>query len=183
MRLRDARWQDIAAMAALEAVCFPHDAWTEATFWAELAQRPRRSYVVAVDEVAVDDVTEDGAGDLADGDAADRAGAALGVQERVTGYAGIDVVGDLADVMTIAVDPARRGGGAGRRLLEELHTRALDAGATSMLLEVRADNAPAHDLYRSRGYAVLHRRTGYYRSVDGTPAVDALVMGKELTTA
>lgn len=154
MRLREASWTDIAAMAAIEAASFPDDAWSEATFWAELAQRPRRSYVVAVDE-----------------------------GDRVAGYAGLDLAGEVADVMTIAVDPRLRGTGAGRTLLEELHTRAVSAGATSVLLEVRADNAAARHLYARDGYQVLHRRAGYYRTTDGTPPVDALVMGKELSSA
>ena len=48
--LRDADWRDIPAMARLERATFPEDAWTEASFWSELAQRPRRAYVVAVPE-------------------------------------------------------------------------------------------------------------------------------------
>lgn len=151
MRLREATWRDLAAMAALEVSCFPHDAWSPATFWSEMAQRPRRTYWVAVD---------------ADGE--------------VRGYAGLDVGGDVADVMTVAVDPARRGAGLGASFLETMHARAADAGATSVLLEVRADNGPARSLYARHGYDVVHTRRGYYRSTDGTPAVDALVMRKEL---
>ena len=44
--LRDARWTDLAALAALESDLFAHDAWSEPTWWAELAGRPRRDYVV-----------------------------------------------------------------------------------------------------------------------------------------
>ncbi|WP_122263293.1 ribosomal protein S18-alanine N-acetyltransferase [Ornithinimicrobium cerasi] len=151
MRLRDAAWRDLAGMAELESRCFPVDPWSPATFWAELAGRPRRSYVVAVDDV----------GELA-------------------GYAGLDLSGDLADVMTIAVDPARRGSGLGARLLEELHTRAGAGGAAAVMLEVRADNGPARSLYAAHGYRVLRARPGYYRSANGTPSVDALVLRKEL---
>ena len=150
MRLREATWRDLAQMADLESRCFPHDAWSEATFWAELAQRPRQSYWVAAEE------------------------------ERVVGYAGVDVAGDLADVMTVAVDPERRGSGLGTRLLHVLHTRAADAGADAVLLEVRADNEPARSLYATHGYAVVRTRDAYYRSADGSPPTDALVMRKEL---
>ena len=161
MRIREARWQDLAALAELEARAFPDDAWSETTFWAELAQRPRREYVVAV---------APGGPDGSDPD-----------RERVLGYAGLDLAGDVADVMTIAVDPAHRGSGTGSALLEELHTRAVRTGADRMLLEVRADNEPARGLYDRRGYTELSRRRGYYRGVDGAPAVDALVLTKELT--
>lgn len=154
MRLREVTWRDLAPMAELEARCFPHDAWSSASFWAELAQRPRRSYWVVVDEASG--------------------------EEEVVGYAGLDVAGDLADVMTVAVDPRRRGTGLGARLLETLHLRAADAGAVAVLLEVRADDEAARALYSSRGYRVLRTRRGYYRSVGGAPPADALVMRKEL---
>lgn len=151
MRLRDADWRDLAPMAEIEARSFPADAWGAATFWAEQAARPRRSYVVAVDD------------------------------DRVVGYAGLDLTGDVADVMTVTVDPDRRGTGLGGHLLEELHTRGRAAGAAAVMLEVRADNTPARGLYGSRGYAVVHTRPGYYRSADGGPSVDALIMRKELS--
>ena len=44
--LREARWTDLPALAALERDLFAHDAWSEPTWWAELAGRPRRDYVV-----------------------------------------------------------------------------------------------------------------------------------------
>ncbi|MFK5634630.1 ribosomal protein S18-alanine N-acetyltransferase [Ornithinimicrobium sp. LYQ103] len=154
MRVREAGWRDLAAMAELEARCFPADAWTDATFWSELAQRPRRTYWVAVDET-------DGS--------------------RLVGYAGLDLAGEVADVMTIAVDPARRGAGLGGQLVEVLHEEGARAGAGAMMLEVRADNEPARQLYSRRGYAVVHTRPGYYRlGPGGAAAVDALVMRKEL---
>jgi [ribosomal protein S18]-alanine N-acetyltransferase len=151
--LREATWRDLTRMARLEARCFPHDAWSEATFWSELAQRPRRAYWVAPDDDA---------------------------PERLAGYAGVSTADEVAEVMTIAVSPERRGTGLGSRLLEILHTRAVATGSTALMLEVRADNDPARCLYASRGFTVVHTRRGYYRSVQGGPAVDALVMRKEL---
>ncbi|GGK65316.1 ribosomal protein S18-alanine N-acetyltransferase [Ornithinimicrobium pekingense] len=154
MRTREATWRDLSAMARLEAACFPHDAWSEATFWSELAERPHRSYWVATD--------------------------GGGPEEPLVGYAGVSTVDDVAEVMTLAVDPGRRGCGLGARLLDLLHARAHDAGSTAVLLEVRADNEAARALYGTRGYRVAHTRRGYYRSAGGGPAVDALVMRKEL---
>ena len=61
-------------------------------------------------------------------------------------------------------------------LLDELERRATAGGAEAMMLEVRADNAPARALYDRRGYAVLNVRRGYYQP----GAVDALVMRKLL---
>ena len=44
--LRDARWTDLAELAALESDLFADDAWSAPTWWSELAGRPRRDYVV-----------------------------------------------------------------------------------------------------------------------------------------
>lgn len=145
-------------MARLEQQIFPADAWSQATMWAELACRPRRAYLVA----------EGHPGGGVDGDG------------RLLGYAGLDLAGDVADVMTVAVDPRARGRGLGATLLEGLHARALDAGARSVMLEVRADNTSALGLYRTRGYEVVRTRVGYYRDPAGGPAQDALIMRKEL---
>ncbi|EWS99662.1 acetyltransferase [Intrasporangium oryzae NRRL B-24470] len=145
--LRALEWTDIDTLAELEVVLFADDAWTAPTWWAELAARPRRDYVAAVDE----------------------SGALLG-------YAGLDLAGDVADIMTIATAPAAQGRGIGRVLLEELVRRATERGAEALLLEVRADNAPARALYDRSGFEVISTRRRYYQPGD----VDALVMRRHL---
>ncbi len=134
--VRDARWTDVPALVALESEVFPDDAWSERSWWAELAGRPRREYVVAV--------TPDAAVPL-------------------LGYGGLDHSGEVSDVMTVVVAPAGRGTGTGRRLLAELESRAAARGAQHVMLEVRADNGPALGLYEAAGYRVLSRRRGYYQ--------------------
>jgi ribosomal-protein-alanine N-acetyltransferase len=47
--LREMRWWDIPAVAALESVLFGGSAWSTEQFWAELAQ-PTRAYIVAEDD-------------------------------------------------------------------------------------------------------------------------------------
>jgi [ribosomal protein S18]-alanine N-acetyltransferase len=144
--LRQMRWTDIPALVDLEGALFPHDAWSAPTWWAELAGRPRRDYVVL----------DDGGG--------------------IVGYAGLDHGGDVCDVMTVAVAPRGQGRGLGRRLLDELESRAGARGAASVMLEVRADNEPARALYERAGYLVVATRRRYYQPGD----VDALVMRKAL---
>ena len=51
--LREMTWRDIPALAALEPVLFADDAWSEQTWWAELAGRPRRCHVVGEQRGAV----------------------------------------------------------------------------------------------------------------------------------
>ena len=145
--LRELEWTDLATLAAMEQELFADDAWSEQTWWAELAGRPRRDYVVA----------------LADG--------------AVVGYAGLDVSGDVADVMTVATAPTQQRKGIGGLLLEELVRRAAGRGCEALILEVRADNDPARNLYERNGFEVISVRRRYYQPGD----VDALVMRRLLT--
>jgi [ribosomal protein S18]-alanine N-acetyltransferase len=143
---RPLRWQDLSAVASLEQLLHPDDPWSVATWWAELAERPRRDYVVRVES------------------------------EQLVGYAGLDLAGDSADVMTVAVDPQRQGQGHGDALMEHLHSRAARAGCDTVLLEVREDNRAARGLYGRHGYVLVHRRRGYYQP----SGVDALVLRRSL---
>ena len=144
--LREMTWRDIPRLAELESELFATDAWSEATWWGELAGRPRRSYVV------------------------------LEGSEGIDGYAGVDLGGEVADVMTVAVAPGRRGAGLGDRLVSELLRRAADDGAGSVMLEVRADNGPARRLYERHGFAEVAVRRRYYQP----EGVDAVVMRRRV---
>ncbi|MFW0107823.1 ribosomal protein S18-alanine N-acetyltransferase [Rothia sp. P7181] len=96
-------------------------------------------------------------------------------EHQIIGYAGVMTVADTADVQTLAVCSSARGRGYGRWLLETLHEQALARGAERIMLEVRADNPIAQNLYLAQGYTPVHRRERYYN--DG---VDALIMMKNL---
>lgn len=145
--LREVRWQDLAELADHEVELFGTEAWSVQSWWGELAGRPRREYLLA----------EDASG--------------------IAGYAGLDHGGDISDVMTIATLPRTRRTGLGRRLLDELVTRARAAGAERLLLEVREDNVAARGLYAARGFTLVQTRRGYYPG-----GVDALVLALDLTT-
>jgi len=80
--------------------------------------------------------------------------------------------GAESDVQTIAVAPSAQGRGLGGTLLEALVEHARAAGATSMLLEVRADNVAAIALYERHGFDRIAVRRRYYQPGD----VDAWVM-------
>jgi ribosomal-protein-alanine N-acetyltransferase len=74
-----------------------------------------------------------------------------------------------AELLRIAVDPAHRGGGLGRRLLEACQEALAAEGMTDLHLEVRASNQGAIQLYRACGWEPCGRRGGYYP--DGEDAV------------
>ena len=80
-------------------------------------------------------------------------------------------------MLTLAVDPAARRQGLGRRLLSAAISWAAAAGATAMFLEVDSANQPAVSLYRTKNFAEVGRRRAYY--ADGG---DALVLRRELNS-
>lgn len=78
------------------------------------------------------------------------------------GYVGLWIVLDEAQITNVAVAPAARAGGLGRRLMEAAIACAKAGGARAMTLEVRPSNAAARALYASLGFVERGRRKGYY---------------------
>ncbi|WP_104527775.1 ribosomal protein S18-alanine N-acetyltransferase [Blastococcus saxobsidens] len=140
---------DLPAVMLLEEELFAPDTWTAAMYRDELAQTRTRHYLVADDGGAV------------------------------VGYAGLIAYDDEAHVATIGVTGARQGQGMGALLLDALLAEADRRGSPVVLLEVRADNERAQELYRRRGFAEIGRRPKYYQP-SGT---DAVVMKRERTGA
>jgi ribosomal-protein-alanine N-acetyltransferase len=84
-----------------------------------------------------------------------------------------------AELLTFAVDPARRGIGLGRALLER-HVLNLERGGGRLIfLEVADDNAAALALYERAGFKTIGRRENYYQRADGQRRA-ALTMRLEL---
>ena len=67
-----------------------------------------------------------------------------------------------AELLRIAVDPAHRGQGWGRILLEACQRELAAAGLELLYLEVRPSNTSAMGLYRACGWERCGLRTGYY---------------------
>jgi len=86
----------------------------------------------------------------------------------------VSVVGE-AELLRIAVRPAARGRGLGRRLLRATTEALRDLGITELHLEVRVSNGAARHLYEAEGWLMAGLRKGYYR--DGE---DAALYGKSL---
>jgi [ribosomal protein S18]-alanine N-acetyltransferase len=143
--LRSMNVADIGAVHTLERRLFPVDAWPVQMFHDELAQSQTRHYLVAE------------------------------ISGQIVGYAGLMCIEPVADVQTIAVVPEFEGRGIGSALLTELIEESRRRHAADVLLEVRADNPRAQDLYRRFGFEQIHVRARYYR--DG---IDALIMRLQL---
>ncbi len=146
MELRPIRWWDIDELTRIEADLFGVDAWSAETFWGELAGIPAtRWYRAAMDG------------------------------DEIVGYVGLAAIDGTGDVQTIAVRRDRQGTGLGGVLLDRLLTEAQKLGCAEVILEVRADNAPAIALYERRGFVRIAERPRYYQ--DG---VAALILRREV---
>ncbi|HXE72626.1 MAG TPA: ribosomal protein S18-alanine N-acetyltransferase [Candidatus Nitrosotenuis sp.] len=93
------------------------------------------------------------------------------VEGRTVGYAGVWLVVDEAHITTLAVDPAWRGRGVGRRLFWHLMDTVVRQGARWATLEVNQTNQVAIRLYQEFGFSQVGLRKNYYEQRE-----DAVVM-------
>lgn len=91
--------------------------------------------------------------------------AAAGFYLSRTGY-------EEEELLLLAVDPACRRLGLGRRLLDRFAAAARANGAHRLLLEMRRGN-PAEALYREFGFTRIGERPNYYRAGNGE-RIDAI---------
>jgi ribosomal-protein-alanine N-acetyltransferase len=85
------------------------------------------------------------------------------------------LAGPEAEILTLAVDPARRRIGTATALVADLEAAAATRGAREIFLEVAATNTAARALYERLGYRQAGLRPQYY-----APGIDALVLVKFL---
>jgi ribosomal-protein-alanine N-acetyltransferase len=141
------RPEHIDALMPYERAMFGTEAWTASGYRSELADTRLRHYVAAV-----------------------------GADGELLGWAGVMVVGDTAEILTVGVVPEARRQGIARRLLATLVDTARRRDAVEVLLEVRTDNQAARALYEQDGFVEVGLRRGYYDN----GRVDAVVMRRAL---
>ena len=83
-------------------------------------------------------------------------------REAVVGFAVMEFGDERAHLILLAVRPAQRRWGTGRRMLEWLLESARTAGMASVHLELRAGNEAARAFYRAMGFAETIVVPGYY---------------------
>ena len=96
---------------------------------------------------------------------------AFAADGRLMGYICAMQVLDEGHILNVAVDPACRGAGVGRLLVQRVLDDCRASGAAFVSLEVRVSNEPAISLYRNMGFVETGRRKRYYENGE-----DALMM-------
>lgn len=99
-------------------------------------------------------------------------------RREALGFSLCRTVADESELLLIAVDPAHRRCGVGRKLLASFFDSAQAEGVGRVHLEVR-DGNPAITMYRSAGFTPVGRRRSYYLGADGR-RYDAITLARQL---
>ena len=143
---------DLDDMVVLETQSFTAP-WTRKMFEGELSGNPFARFVL------VRERGEQGPGALA-------------------AYLCYWIVFDELRLMNLAVDPSMRRRGLATTLVRHAMREARQAGGARALLEVRASNEAARQLYARLGFREMGSRRHYYSH----PEEDAILMAKEPIT-
>lgn len=100
------------------------------------------------------------------------------VADEMIGYSVVQSVLDEVHLLNICVKPAAQGKGFGKHILSHVIDLALEQSASIVVLEVRASNFRAQQLYLSTGFNEMSVRRGYYPAEHGRE--DGILMGLEL---
>jgi ribosomal-protein-alanine N-acetyltransferase len=92
--------------------------------------------------------------------------------DSVAGFAVVSLLPPEAELEIIAVAPAAQRQGVALRLLDALIAEFYTVYIKGIMLEVRATNQPALELYRRLGFEETGRRPRYYHD----PVEDAILM-------
>ena len=100
---------------------------------------------------------------------------ALDDEDKVVGYAGVQIILDEGYITNVAVRPECRRQGIAAKLLQVFLDFAKANKLAFLTLEVRASNYDAIALYGSRGFRSVGRRKNFYEH----PKEDAIIMTLE----
>lgn len=144
--------QTIQAVADIEAVVQPHDAWTYQTM-ITLLEQDSIDMLIVYEKEKKERVLDN----------------------KVVGYCLYQVIFEQAEILRIGTHPNYQRQGIASQLFDKLNRELMQRQVENLLLEVRADNIPAIALYEQQQFVVIHRRKGYYQLKDKA-AIDALIM-------
>ena len=98
--------------------------------------------------------------------------------DDIKAYSVLSLGAAEAHVLTLCVRPDSQKQGLGRMMMEHMIDLARQAGAETILLEVRPSNEHAIRLYHQLGFNEVGFRPDYYPSPEGRE--DALIMARSL---
>ena len=142
--------QVLQAVADIEAIVQPQDAWGFQTLMESLKQDSMHLLIVYEQKNN-------------------------SINNTVTGYCLYQVIFEQAEILRIGTHPDYQRQGIASQIFARLNTELRTHQVESLLLEVRADNTPAIALYEQQEFALIHKRKGYYQTPH-QPAIDALIM-------
>ncbi|WP_426242240.1 ribosomal protein S18-alanine N-acetyltransferase [Psychrobacter sp. TWP2-1-2] len=142
--------QVLQAVADIEAIVQPQDAWGFQTLVESLKQDSMHLLIVYEQKNN-------------------------SINNTVTGYCLYQVIFEQAEILRIGTHPDYQRQGIASQIFARLNTELRRDQVESLLLEVRADNTPAIALYEQQEFALIHKRKGYYQTPH-QPAIDALIM-------
>ncbi len=112
------------------------------------------------------------------------------VDGAVAGYIFYEVLDGAGYIRHIVVDAPARGRGLGRHMVQAVGERMRERGCRTWRLNVRPENTPAIELYRSVGLEVVHASVAFrfpWALVDRLPpprrSLDAVPVGDDEATA
>ena len=103
----------------------------------------------------------------------------IGVRRRCVGFILSRRAADEAEILSVAIDPERRGRGLATQLLDFHLRRLAGVGVSKVFLEVDEANAAARRLYARAGFQQVGSRARYYPSAQGEGSA-ALVLRRDL---
>jgi [ribosomal protein S18]-alanine N-acetyltransferase len=153
--IRPATTEDLPELIRLGSESRTGAHWSEAQYWSLLADEGSSGSRLTL--VAECELPIDGRG-------------------KVVGFLIARHMAPEWELENIVVGAEVRGKGIGKRLMENLLTRAKQVNSESVFLEVRESNKAAHALYGKLGFAEMGRRKSYYSN----PIEDAVLYRKDL---
>lgn len=130
---RPASESDLSSVARIEELTI-RPPWKEAQFQQELEKKHSHFWVVTDDET----------------------------DEKLFGYVVFSFPAEQAHIQTIAVDPEFQRGGIASYLMRKIIQYVSNRNGESIILEVRAGNAPAVQFYQKIGFVILRTLRKFY---------------------
>jgi [ribosomal protein S18]-alanine N-acetyltransferase len=165
--VRRMREEDIEQVVLLDQMSFSLP-WPPSAYWNELRNPGGRTWVAEVtltEPLVFTAPVESPLKELTH----------LAGETAIAGMLVLWLILDEAHIASVAVHPRMRHLGIGRELIRTSLLNAALEGAVSALLEVRAGNFVAQNLYREFGFEVVGKRSHYYKD----NSEDALLMTLE----